>query len=64
MSKSNYRCLRAIYYLNNRKNVDHICIQKRILKFINIIDLNIYKYACIKLGIIIKYIHIFNNKKR
>ena len=36
--------LRAIYYLNNSTNIDHIYIHKRILKFKDIIDLNIYKY--------------------
>ena len=35
---------KAIYYLNNRTNIDHIYIYKRILKFKDIIDLNIYKY--------------------
>ena len=35
------RCLRAVYYLNNRTN---IYIHKRILKCKDIIYLNIYKY--------------------
>ena len=38
------RWLRSIYYLHNRTNIDHIYIQKRIIKFNDIIDLNIYKY--------------------
>ena len=38
------RCIRAIYYLNNITNNDHIFIHKRILKFKDIIYLNIYKY--------------------
>ena len=36
--------LRSIYYLNNRTNIYHIYIHKRILNFNDIIDLNIYKY--------------------
>ena len=47
------RYLRSIYYLNNRTNIDHIYIHKRILKFNDIIDCN----TCIKLGTIIIYIH-------
>ena len=36
--------LRSIYYLNNRTNIYHIYIHKRVLNFNDIIDLNIYKY--------------------
>ena len=47
--------IRSIYYLHNRTNIDHIYIHKRILKFNDIIDLNIYKYM-FKLDTIIIYI--------
>ena len=60
------RCLRSIYYLHNRTHIDHIYIHKRILKFNNIIDLNIYKYmykAWYNKNIHPKIIKLFNKKK-
>ena len=38
------RCLRAIYQIHNITNIDNIYIHKHVLKFKDIIDLNIYKY--------------------
>ena len=60
------RCLRSIYYLHNRTNIDHIYIHKRILKFNDIIDLNIYKYmykAWYNNNIHPQIIKLFNKKK-
>ena len=38
------RCIRSIYYLHNRTNIDHIYIHKRILKCNDIIDVTMYMY--------------------
>ena len=57
--------LGAFYYLNNITNIDHIYIHKRIFKFKDIIDLNIYKYmykAWYNHNIHAQIIKLFNKK--
>ena len=38
------KCMRAIYKLDNKTNIDYIFLRHNILKFKDIINISIYKY--------------------